>query len=73
MPSRTGAVITRSLPDEHAVEAVVVDRGPLPVDTSQDHVRPGDRRVQDAKVGADVAPDDHIASRREACAEYHRS
>jgi hypothetical protein len=53
------------MPDEHPVEALVVDRDPVPVEVAQHDVGSGDPRVRDAHVGTDIAPDDHVAARRE--------
>ena len=54
--------------DEHAVEAAVVDRDPSALVEPQHQVCPGDQRVGDADVGAEIAADDDIvASGEGAC------
>ena len=52
--------------DVQAVEAPVVDREPSALVESHEEVSSRDQGVRDADVGAQVAPDDYVITRRES-------
>jgi hypothetical protein len=51
--------------DVGPVQRTVVDGQPAPLIETQQQMRPGDQRMRDAHVGAEIASDHHVVTRCE--------
>lgn len=52
--------------DERSIQRTIVDRHPPALVETQQQVRTRDQRMRDPHVGAQIASDDHVVTRREA-------